>query len=787
MNVNRQNHREILLKDKIDTWKRASHSKLKEADIVRELQLVTANGVEQSGITDHDYIDLLALAAFSRYQRIQSADPKMRAWLNEAWEMDKDHPFLARIYVDIFFPQLNKAMLPTTLPRIRETDHGQGKKNTIDRIVTAVEETSSLIDETLIDVERLEKAANLLDKQSQYEKISEVKRILTNMKAIARQLCHTAQEYKETISGIYYSKEKQAAFNETFAEFDHVQEKWDKLREEMDFENKNPLTELYSMIGLEEVKLKVHQYYYYLRYEQERKKQGYLFQDERNLNMIFTGNPGTGKTTIARLLAKIYHDLGVLPKEKVVEVDRSHLVGAYLGQTEEKTTEVIKQAIGGVLFIDEAYSLKREGASGNDYGQTAIDTLVSSMTSGEYAGKFSVILAGYPEEMRTFLWANPGLRSRFPESNHIHIHDFSLNELLEIAEQIALDNDFTISDEGMVELKRRIEKEQVDESFGNARTVKNIVLDAIFNKGAKTGETKDYTKENFTILTKDDFVENEEFAREEISGEEQLQNLIGLHDVKKEVKTLTSFVKIQKMREEQQLPKVPLQLHAVFSGPPGTGKTTVAKIYGKILHEIGLLKRGHLVVAGRSDLVAGYVGQTAIKTKQKIKEALGGVLFIDEAYSLLSKSEQDFGKEAIDTLVEEMTKHEDHLVVILAGYTEKIEQLLHSNPGLPSRFKKMIPFPQYTTEELINIVKYYIYDYNYTIDENTIKKLANAVEKKRPSGNARAMKDLVEEAIKQQAYRIATTDAEEINTESLKTLTEGDFQIFTRGVEEDEI
>ncbi len=139
------------------------------------------------------------------------------------------------------------------------------------------------------------------------------------------------------------------------------------------------------------------------------------------------------------------------------------------------------------------------------------------------------------------------------------------------------------------------------------------------------------------------------------------------------------------------LPNVPIQLHSVFSGNPGTGKTTVAKIFAKILKDCGLLKRGHLVIASRGDLVAGYVGQTAIKTKNKIREALGGVLFIDEAYALF-RGEKDFGKEAIDTLVDEMTKHNENLVVILAGYKEEMERFIKSNPGLESRFKKILPF-----------------------------------------------------------------------------------------------
>ena len=163
-----------------------------------------------------------------------------------------------------------------------------------------------------------------------------------------------------------------------------------------------------------------------------------------------------------------------------------------------------------------------------------------------------------------------------------------------------------------------------------------------------------------------------------------------------------SFVKMQQFRRNNGFPAVPIQLHAVFSGNPGTGKTTVAKIYAELLKECGILKRGHLIVTSRADFVASYVGQTAAKTKKKIKEALGGVLFIDEAYSLLGQA-GDFGKEAIDTLVDEMTKYNENLVVILAGYPNEMEALLNSNPGLHSRFKKFFHFPDYRMEELITI------------------------------------------------------------------------------------
>lgn len=523
-------------------------------------------------------------------------------------------------------------------------------------------------------------------------------------------------------------------------------------------ESKNALSQLDDMVGLHEIKQYIERYYHYLKYQQQRKHLGFHMVDEPELHMIITGNPGTGKTTIARLLANIYYELGLLETKDVIEVNRSHLVGSYVGQTEENTMNYVKQASGGVLFIDEAYSLKREGQTGNDYGQAVIDTLVSAMTSKEYGETFAVILAGYPEEMRQFLWSNPGLRSRFPEQNHIELPDYEMNELVHIGESTALDNDYYFTSSALQQLRRAIDKQKVDESFGNARTVRNIVLQTIFHKGAKKSKVHHQSWLDYMRLAEDDFHQLLEDSSQEESPLEELDKLIGLQPVKEEVNKLSSFVRLQKKRQDQGLPTVPIQLHAVFSGNPGTGKTTVAHIYAQVLKECGLLKRGHLVVASRSDLVAGYVGQTSIKTKKKIREALGGVLFIDEAYSLLQTGGNDFGKEAIDTLVDEMTKHNENLVVILAGYKQEMRQLIQSNPGLSSRFKKFFHFPDYTADELVEISKYQASLYQYEFDQHAIHYLRNQFEQYKTEGNGRFVKNLVDEAVQYQALRIDMQD-----------------------------
>ncbi|MEQ6389665.1 AAA family ATPase [Bacillaceae bacterium S4-13-58] len=522
----------------------------------------------------------------------------------------------------------------------------------------------------------------------------------------------------------------------------------------------SPLKELDNMIGIKQVKEYIRNYYLFLKYQQDRKKLGLSMKDEPGLHMIITGNPGTGKTTIARLLAKLYADLSLLKSDEIVEVNRSHLVGSYVGQSEENTMSYIKQAEEKILFIDEAYSLKREGQTGNDYGQAVIDTLVSAMTSKEHQGKFGVILAGYPEEMRQFLWSNPGLRSRFPEQNHIELSDYKMEELIIISEQMALENDYFFTETALNVLEEAIDQRRVDQSFGNARTVKDVILSVIFHKGANRDQEKlKNSIMDHMRITEDDIRFVLENNRNEKDPEVNLQSLVGLDHIKAEVEKISSFVNMQQRRKEKGFPKVPIQLHAVFSGNPGTGKTTVAHLYAQILKNCGLLKRGHMVVVSRSDLVAGYVGQTAIKTKRKIREALGGVLFIDEAYSLMQGSQQDFGKEAIDTLVDEMTKHEENLVVILAGYVNEMNYLLESNPGLFSRFKKYFHFPNYTPAEMIQMGNQIANSYKYQVSKEAINQLEENLNSEKINGNGRFIRNIIEEAIQFQALRQERDDS----------------------------
>ena len=263
-----------------------------------------------------------------------------------------------------------------------------------------------------------------------------------------------------------------------------------------------------------------------------------------------------------------------------------------------------------------------------------------------------------------------------------------------------------------------------------------------------------------------------------INAAAQLNTLIGLVSVKKEVQTLANFIKIQKKREEQGLKSSSLSYHFVFTGNPGTGKTTVARIVAGIYQELGMLKKGHLVETDRAGLVAEYIGQTAIKTNAIIDSALDGVLFIDEAYSLAGGGENDYGKEAIATLLKRMEDDRDRLVVILAGYTEEMKQFIDSNPGLQSRFNRYIEFPDYTAEELVQIFETNMRKYDYHFGKGAKEALQQYFEKAVANkdinfGNGRFVRNIFEKALECQANRLAPES--DLTTQKLSELTLSDI------------
>lgn len=530
-----------------------------------------------------------------------------------------------------------------------------------------------------------------------------------------------------------------------------------------------------GVVGLDEVKSFVRTLEKQLLMDRRRKEAGIQADTAQSINMIFSGNPGTGKTTMARLLADMLKAMGYLKQGQLIEVDRSDLVAEYVGQTAAKTKTVVESALGGVLFIDEAYALAQDGVQGGGFGKEAIDTLVRLIEL--HKNNLVVVLAGYTDDMKQFLRVNPGLSSRFPLQ--IEFPDYSPDEMARIAAIMTASRGFAMAQDVPDKLRAYFDRKQIPgkKDGGNGRLVRNALEEAIRRQAGRLADEANVAADKLNVLTAEDFglQAEEDRAAQAANALGELDAVIGLEEVKTFVRSLSAQIEVEKRRQQLGLPKVASpSLHMVFKGNPGTGKTTIARILARRLRELGVMKNDTLVETDRSGLVAGYVGQTALKTKETIEQALGGVLFIDEAYAL---AEGDaFGKEAIDTLVKAMDDYRDRLIVILAGYDQDMERFLDRNAGLRSRFPNVIAFPDYSEEELLAITQGLLAKQGYRLApgaEEAIRAFYAGLAADPTSGNGRMARNLVEKAIRNHALRLSgQADA---TAEQLSTLVREDF------------
>jgi SpoVK/Ycf46/Vps4 family AAA+-type ATPase len=447
----------------------------------------------------------------------------------------------------------------------------------------------------------------------------------------------------------------------------------------------------------------------------------------------------------------------------LVEVQSKDLIADYIGGTAIKTNNVIDNALDGVLFIDEAYSLSEQERGG--FGQEALETLLMRMEIER--DRLVVICAGYPEKMDEFLRANPGLARRFPKENIIQFPDYSELELNLILEQMLKGRGLFV-DSKMITILEKLVSEMVrkkDKNFGNAGEMRNLAESLERTHAQRvirnhlpidTPLTEEDLPENYRVYLP--IVNKNETDR---SWEIELDQLVGLRNVKDELRSLSERLEYEKLRYEMGINNSgrPQIKHFVFIGNPGTGKTTVARLVGRMYKSLGLLNKGHLIEVTRSDLVAGYVGQTALKTKEKIQIALDGVLFIDEAYALERGSEYDYGREAIEELVKAMEDYRERLVVVAAGYRNEMLQFLNSNPGLASRFGEPVEFEDLSLDELWELMIKKIEEEHYRCEEGFQEKVLSYIEwmKLRDGekfGNGRSVRELFEKIKTKAAGRI---------------------------------
>ncbi|MBU1191674.1 MAG: AAA family ATPase [Gammaproteobacteria bacterium] len=532
-----------------------------------------------------------------------------------------------------------------------------------------------------------------------------------------------------------------------------------------------------DLIGQAAAKAAINQVIAMARVNNERKLRE-LKPHKVTLHAVFSGNPGTGKTTFARYYAQEIRQLGLLSKGHLVEVTRHDLVSEHMGGTAPKTAKIVESAKGGVLFIDEAYSIIN--GDSDQYGKECIDTLLKLIE--DLRDDLIVILAGYSDEMREFLRSNPGLQSRIP--NFIEFEDFTDAELAVMFDRMLGKADLQVTPIGRRLAMNEITRQRKSRYFGNGREVRNLFERAIGRQSERLSrmELGSLSLVELNTLEDADISDHPLASAGGAPGPttalEKLQALRGLVNIKREITELANYMAVAKARNaDGVIPNV--SLHMIFTGNPGTGKTTVARLVGDIFRDLGILPSGHLVEADRSQLVAGYEGQTAIKTREMVEHALGGVLFIDEAYALSARRDA-YGQEAIATLLKSMEDYRQQFALILAGYTGPMDDFLDANPGLRSRIPLLLEFPDFSLDDLMEIAGDMANAHGYQLEDAALTilrtRLLGLQARGDNFGNAREVRNILEEAYKQQASRLVRLGKPaDFDKSVLNTLTADDL------------
>ena len=464
---------------------------------------------------------------------------------------------------------------------------------------------------------------------------------------------------------------------------------------------------LQNIVGLDTVKQKVKEFEKYMLFK-VRAESNNLKLASSNLHMIFTGNPGTGKTTVARIMAKMLYDMGIVKENKLIEVERKDLVASYIGQTATKTSEVIDKAKGGVLFVDEAYTLSSE--SKNDFGAEAIATLIKAME--DHKDELVVIFAGYKNEMKDFLDINPGISSRIGYT--FDFEDYNIEELKQIFYKKIAKMGFSYEEDCDVKLTEVCAYFSKRKSFGNGRFIDKLIQATMLKHATSDTDKLD-------VLVPSDFPTIKELNNSNENDQttkELLDNIIGLNDLKEKIKEFEDYVKFVSDARKKNISIPNQNLHMIFTGNPGTGKTTIARIMAKILYNAGIIHENKLVEVEKKDLVGKYTGETAIKTTDIIEKAMGGILFVDEAYALTGSRGSSYGTEAIDTLIKAMEDHKGEFIVIFAGYKKEMAEFMEMNSGIASRIGYTFNFEDYTREELAEILYKKIGNCGFILEES---------------------------------------------------------------------
>lgn len=550
---------------------------------------------------------------------------------------------------------------------------------------------------------------------------------------------------------------------------------------------KSLFEEFDNLVGLHNLKQSLRDFISYLEFVKERKAKGIETNENISANCIFLGNPGTGKTTVARILGRFFKAIGLLKNGHVVEVDRASLIGEYIGETAQKTEKVINQALGGILFIDEAYSLKRDKNS-NDFGQEAIDIILKRME--DYKDKFFVIAAGYPELMEKFINSNPGLKSRF--THHFYFDDYNSSELAEIFKIFSEKEKYSFNEDAEKFLIEKLDSliDNTDGSFGNARFIRNLFSETKIELSKRyhllEDEEKDFNSLN-TILISDiqsawlninnrnnSVVKSNEKIDRYVN---EINNLVGLSSVKTTFNRIIASIKVDKLKSEKSISSVHKTYNSIFIAEPGSGTSTVARLFAKSLFASNKLSKGQLIEID-SSLFSGLSKLDAYLTMDELfKKLSGNVILVNDVTASL-QCLKHFSDSLLQYFLKKLYLMNDEVTAILSGTREEIEIIIESFPVLESQFPNKFEFEPYTNRQLLEIALSICQKKNYQLDEGAWQQLLELIDemrqgKNRNFYNARSIKELLNRAISIQEDRILSMP--NIQSGDLMTITYDDL------------